>query len=201
MSVEPDLNTMIRLIGAGEGSAARQLLVTTPGLATARIERTDEFFVEECHAQIYAGDTALHAAAFAYDTGIAGRLLEAGADVHARNRRGGEPLHSATRGGPGSPRWSPTLQVAMIEYLIGAGADPNALATGGVTPLHRAVRNRCSAAVDALLRHGADRRLANDSGSTAFDLAHWTTGRGGSGSPEARAEQQRIVDRLADTSR
>jgi hypothetical protein len=117
---------MIRLIDAGDGSAAEQLLVATPGLATARVERTDEFFVEECHAQVYAGDTALH---------------------------------------------------------------------------DRAVRNRCSAAVDALLRHGADRRLANDSGSTAFDLAHWTTGRGGSGSPEARAEQQRIVDRLADTSR
>ena len=76
--------------------------------------------------------------------------------------------------------------------------NPNAAALGGVTPLHRAVRNRCSAAVDALLRLGADPRLANDNGSTAADLARWTTGRGGSGLAEARAQQQLILELLAD---
>src|SRR4051812_50166439 len=89
--------------------------------------------------------------------------------------------------------WNPARQRAVILYLIEAGADPNATASGGVTPLHRAVRNRCSAAVQALLRAGADRKAANDSGSTALTLAHWTTGRGGSGSPEAKAEQERII--------
>ena len=53
-----------------------------------------------------------------------------------------------------------------------------------MTPLHRAVRNRCTAAVDALLRFGADTYPPNDNGSTVFDLAQWTTGRSGSGSPE-----------------
>jgi len=85
----------------------------------------------------------------------------------------------------------------MILSLVAAGADPNARAADGVTPLHRAVRNRCSAAVDALLRSGADPRLENDSGSTASDLAHWTTGRGGTGSDAAKAEQQIIIDLLA----
>lgn len=80
------------------------------------------------------------------------------------------------------------------------GADPNALAAGGVTPLHRAVRNRCSGAVGALLQLGGDPRLANDRGSTAVDLARWTTGRGGSGSVAARAEQQRIVALLGASS-
>jgi len=65
-----------------------------------------------------------------------------------------------------------------------------------VAPLHRAVRNRCSAAVEALLSAGADPRLQNDSGSTASDLARWTTGRGGTGSSEAKAEQQIILDLL-----
>jgi len=89
----------------------------------------------------------------------------------------------------------------MVVYLIDAGADPDAVAAGGVTPLHRAVRNRCAAAVRALLDAGADPRRANNSGSTAIMLARWTTGRGGSGSPKAKAEQDKILsilDALAD---
>ena len=65
-----------------------------------------------------------------------------------------------------------------------------------MTPLHRAVRNRCSAAVEALLRAGADPRAANAHGSTPSDLARWTTGRGGVGSEAAKAEQQIIIDLL-----
>ena len=99
--------------------------------------------------------------------------------------------------GPGSIRWDPTRQRAVIVYLAQVGADPNAAASGGVTPLHRAVRNRCSVAVEALLQLGADPHLANDNGSTAFDLARWTTGRGGTGTIEARAEQQSILELLA----
>jgi ankyrin repeat protein len=87
----------------------------------------------------------------------------------------------------------------VILYLIKAGADPNAIAAGGVTPLHRAVRDRCSAAVEALLRGGADPRLQNDHGSTAFDLAHRTTGRGGTGTAMAKTEQRTIVE-LLETS-
>lgn len=79
------------------------------------------------------------------------------------------------------------------------GADPDAVATGGVTPLHRAVRNRCAAAVRALLDAGADPHRANNNGSTAIMLAQWTTGRSGSGSPEAKAEQEKILSILALT--
>ena len=86
-------------------------------------------------------------------------------------------------------------------YLVESGADPDAAAAGGVTPLHRAVRNRCSAAVETLLRVGADPDLPNGSGSTAIDLARLTTGRGGSGSAEARAEQRIILDLLTTGTR
>ena len=102
-------------------------------------------------------------------------------------------------GAPGSASWNPTRQQDVILYLIEAGADPNAAAAGGVTPLHRAVRNRCSGAVEALLRAGADPRRRNDRGSTASDLAHWTTGRGGTGSAAAKAEQ-RIIFELLEAS-
>ncbi len=105
-------------------------------------------------AQVYEGDTALHAAAFSYDTAMARELVARGANIRARNRRGAEPLHAATMGGPGAAHWNPTQQRAVILSLVEAGADPNAKAAGGVTPLHRAVRNRCSAAVEALLSAG-----------------------------------------------
>jgi hypothetical protein len=97
---------------------------------------------------------------------------------------------------PGSAGWNPAGQRDVIVYLIEAGADPNAAADGGVTPLHRAVRNRCSVAVEALLLAGADSRLQNDRGSTASDLARWTTGRGGTGSAAASAEQRIIIELL-----
>ena len=84
----------------------------------------------------------------------------------------------------------------MVEYLIEAGADPDAVALGGVTALHRAVRNRCSAAVAALLRAGANPRATNENGSTPADLAQRSTGRGGVGSEPAKAEQRIIVDLL-----
>jgi hypothetical protein len=87
-----------------------------------------------------------------------------------------------------------------LACLVEAGADPNAAAAGGVAPLHRAVRNRCSAAVEALLRAGADPRLPNDRGATASDLAHWTTGRGGTGSEVAKAEQRIIIELLGSTT-
>ncbi|WP_432892225.1 ankyrin repeat domain-containing protein [Kribbella sp. CA-245084] len=168
-------------------------LDATPSLVTARLARPDEFFIDQCHAQLYEGDTALHAAAFAYDVELAQDLIARGADISAPNRRSAQPLHAAANGVPGSTNWNPTAQRAIIEFLIEAGADPNATAAGGVTPLHRAVRNRCSAAVDQLLRAGANPRLPNDHGSTPSDLAHLTTGRGGTGSDEAKAEQQIII--------
>jgi len=58
------------------------------------------------------------------------------------------------------------------------------------------VRTRCSAAVRALLDGGADPRRPNRSGSTPMKLATRPTGRGGSGSSEAKAQQAAIVQLL-----
>ena len=46
----------------------------------------------------------------------------------------------------------------------------------------------------ALIDGGADTGRANKSGSTPVELATRTTGRGGSGSAEAKAQQAVIVD-------
>jgi hypothetical protein len=149
----------------------------------------ENFFVQIQH-YAYEGDTALHMAAAAHDKSLAAELIALGADVRARNRRGQEPLHYAADGGPSA---NAQAQAAVIAALIAAGADPKAVDKGGVSPLHRAIRNRRAAAVKALLDLGADPFAPNGSGSTPLTLATLTTGKSGSGSPRARAEQAEIL--------
>jgi len=178
---------MAKLLAASP-ELARQSLTTA-----ATRERATEFFFPEIEHYLYAGDTPLHAAAAGYRTDMARVLLKHGADVFAVNRRGAAPLHYAADGGPGLRNWNPQAQAEMVRLLIEAGANPNALDKSGVAPLHRAVRQRCPSAVEALLRNGAQVRLKNKSGSTPLHLAVQTTGRGGSGSAEAKANQQEII--------
>ena len=199
MAGTENLPSLLTAIAKRDHEAAIDLLDTTPALATAGLAQSDEFFLAARRAQVYEGDTALHAAAFTYDAEMARDVITRGADIRAHNRRGAEPLHAAMLGSPGSTTWIRYASTRSFSFSSEAGADPDATAAGGVTPLHRAVRNRCSAAVEALLSAGADPRLQNDNGSTAFDLAHWTTGRGGSGSAAAKAEQ-RIICELLETN-
>jgi ankyrin repeat protein len=55
--------------------------------------------------------------------------------------------------------------------LVELGADPNAADKNGTAPVHRAARNRCAAALKALLDLGADPHVTNRSESTALQLA------------------------------
>ena len=198
------LMMLIRAIAArDDGEALRRLaaapeLARQPVVAGAGRAVAADYFLDAITHYVYAGDTALHIAAAAYRRRIAKELVAQGADPRARNRRGAEPLHYAADGVPGSPAWDPDAQAAIIEYLIEAAADPDAEDASGVAPLHRAVRTRCTGAVRALLAGGVDVRRKNASGSTPLHLAVQTTGRGGSGSPGARIEQERIIRLLLD---
>jgi ankyrin repeat protein len=190
---------LMRDIVGGDIAAVIQSLAASPALASSSLRQgatrqsTRDFFFYEIAHYLYAGDTPLHAAAAAHRKAIVSELLSKGADVGARNRRGAQPLHYAADGMPGSVHLDPNAQRDTIITLLEAGADPNAVDKSGVTPLHRAIRNRCSLAARALIEGGADVRLPNGSGSTPIELAHWTTGRGGSGSWIAKAEQEKIV--------
>lgn len=188
---------LVRAIIDGDATEASRLLADSPELASERAD--GDVLVDMISHYIYGGDTALHIAAAAYQTAIVRKLIAAGADVRATNRRGAQPLHYAADGVPGAMTWNPRAQAATIAALIKAGADPNAVDNSGVMPLHRAVRTRCAAAVKALLDGGADPRATNKAGSTPLDLAMQNTGRGGSGSPEARKQQAEIIRLLEGT--
>lgn len=190
------------LIVAGDEAAVRALLdghaaSASAGAAIGATRHTAaSYWSAELGHYIYAGDTPMHVAAAGYRANIVRCLLEYGADVEAENRRGARPLHYAVDGQPGDARWNPRAQAQTVATLIELGANPNATNKDGVTALHRAIRNRCSAAVAALLAGGADANLPNKRGTSPLRLATLTTGRGGSGSTAAKAEQEKILAML-----
>jgi hypothetical protein len=190
----------VRVVVDGNVDLVSRRLADTPSLATlssdvgaARRGSAPFFFADIAH-YLYAGDTALHMASAAFRREVAELLVGHGADCRAKNRRGAEPLHYAAD----ANRWNPTAQAEMIEYLLSAGADPNAADSSGVAPLHRAVRTRSLAATRALLDGGAAPSQPNKAGSRHLHLAVQNTGRGGSGSPEAREQQAGIVRLLLE---
>jgi len=193
------LQEFLRLIASRRRVEVARELDSLPAFATTAIrvgasrQDAEHYFLTEIRHYVYAGDTALHIAAASYEVATAELLVERGANVRARNRRGAEPIHYASDGSPGEAHWDPDAQSAVIAYLIAQGADPNALDNSGVAALHRAVRTRSTGAVRALLENGADPRLANKSGSTPSGLATQTTGRSGSGSAAAKEEQLAII--------
>ena len=177
---------------------ALRLIGDSPALVHARCvvgaTRTgvESYFFEPIAHHMYAGDSALHMAAAGFRPDISQALIDKGADLSAKNRRGAEPLHYAAD----ANAWNPGAQAATIDCLIRAGADPNATDKSGVPPVHRAVRTRSAAAVAALLAGGAEPRSRNNSGSTPLHLAVQNTGRGDSGTPQAVEQQRQIIELL-----
>ena len=185
----------VRLVVSGSFDEVSRRVTGTPALATTSCEvgatrqSISNFFFADIGHYLYRGDTALHMASAAFRRPVAELLVAHGADCRATNRRRAEPLHYAAD----ANHWNPTAQAETIEYLTAVGANPNALDCAGVAPLHRAVRTRSLAAVRALVDAGADPRQPNSAGATPLHLAVQPTGRGGTGSEEARQQQLGIV--------
>ena len=91
------------------------------------------------------------------------------------------------------------LQPKIAALLISRGADCRARNRRGAEPLHYAADanhwnpDAQAETITFLISAGADPRLPNGRGSTPMQLAQRTTGRGGSGSPQAE-----IVKLLAE---
>lgn len=199
---DPLLLVLIRAIAELDLEKASALLHQDRSLASAALStgatrsNAESFYFQRIAHYAYAGDTALHLASAAYLPGMVTKLLTCGANVSAANRRGAQPIHYASDGGPTAGRSNEQDQAAVIHALVKHGADPNAVDKSGVAPIHRAVRCRCLGAVEALLDSGADPRLRNGSGSTPLHLAVLDTGRGGAGLPQSRDAQIRIIRML-----
>src|SRR5512136_2719984 len=110
---EGSLLAVVAAIVRNDETGAARLLHQSPALARQSIatgatrQRAADFFFDEIKHYLYAGDTLLHAAAAGYRNNIARILLQQGADVSARNRRGAEPLHYAADGSPTFRSWDP----------------------------------------------------------------------------------------------
>jgi hypothetical protein len=87
-------------------------------------------------------------------------LLQRGADVNAKCRKGRTALHYATAGN----------QPIIASILLDHGADVNAVSTKGRTPLHEAIRGYSSPMVTLLLDRGADVKMGNQHYNSAVDM-------------------------------
>jgi len=87
-------------------------------------------------------------------------LLEAGADVHARDRHGFTPLAVALE----------LRNMPNADWLLRAGADVNAVNYAGNSLLHQMAEQDNHVAVDWLRRHGANQRARNRDGLLFTDL-------------------------------
>ncbi len=147
----------------------------------------------DINAQSGSGQTALNMA----NPFVAETLLARGADPNIPDLQGTAPLHKAVRSGnlelarlllqKGA---DPNLKTAegngatplliaadlldsedIIALLLDSGADPNCRGNYDRTPLHYAAKKSNQAAIDLLLKGGADPGLADGSGCNfLFDL-------------------------------
>ena len=90
----------------------------------------------------------LHHAVWLKNTGIAGRLIAAGANVNARRQDGYTPMHLAAYHG----------HVELLELLANSGGQVNA-AGSGTTPLYWAAAREHKEAALYLISRGADAKL------------------------------------------
>jgi ankyrin repeat protein len=144
------------------------------------------------------GDTPLHVASLHGQVAVAQVLLEAGAEINARNSYGAftpadlwdvlgssnhkDPVSLLTVHGVDSQDmkngYTP-LHLAMfsvghkkmVELLVSKGADVNAKAASGATPLFFAVLRDQKDDAQILIEHGADVNIPDAYGDTILDCA------------------------------
>lgn len=91
-------------------------------------------------------------------------LIQRGAEVNSRNRRGETPIHLASLCGH-------PFASEVVRTLINFGADVNATDNDDDTPLHRTVRSFDEKVAKVLLENGANTEAVNNLGSTPLSYA------------------------------
>jgi len=111
--------------------------------------------------------TPLHHACYSGGGALVELLLSHGADVSARDKMGGTPLHIACAE---SYDQGPEDKREVVSHLITHGADVNAQDDNGTAPLHQACFHGEFHLAHFLLDHGADGTLPDSTGETALDI-------------------------------
>jgi ankyrin repeat protein len=193
--VDPKVMALVGAVRTGNRSEIEQLIAASPELISGKDA---------------GGSTALHHAAGYGPLDNLQLLIDKGADVNAKNRRGSTPLHWAihdeakvrlllAKGANVNARQAqgrtPLCLAAMlgngvptVRLLLSKGADPNLATVNGQTPLMTAARGKVEA-MQLLIEKGADVNAKDGAGETALMFA--------STSGNARAVQL-LIERGAD---
>ena len=143
--VDPNVAAAITTVRTKTHEAVEKLVAANPSIVTA----TDR-----------SGSTLLHHAAGFASIETIKLLLDAGADVNAKNGRGAQPLHWAIH------------NHAKARLLVSRGANVNAKQVDGRTPLFLAASlPTAQSTVRLLLEHGADPTLTTSNGETPLMVA------------------------------
>ena len=173
--VDPQLQSLIAAVRAGDQAAVSKILNAHPGLAPA---------------QDNGGSTLLHHAAGFASAGMMQLLLDKGADPNATNRRKSTPLHwaiddeakvrllfarHAAIDAKQADGRTPLYQAAsignashIVRLLLDRGADPNASTATGATPLMAAANRGDVEVIQLLLSKKAEVNARSGTGGTAL---------------------------------
>lgn len=143
--VDPKLAALITVVRSGSQSALEKIVAADPALVKSHDA---------------GGSTPLHHAAGFGTLDAITKLLDAGADVNAKNRRGSTPLHWAV------------YDESKVRLLLSRGASINAKQVEGRTPVFLAASFANSHTVlRVLLERGADANVATANGQTPLMAA------------------------------
>lgn len=141
-----------------------ELTAYSPDLAAIKAEI--ESGTEVNARSSFQGNTALHNAARHGNGELIRLLVDAGANVNARNEYENTPLHVATKWGwhpeSAKPESSTRNNAEVVEILIAAGSDVHAQDFAGDTPLHGAAMAKDPGVIQALIDGGADISAKSD---------------------------------------
>ncbi|XP_056124271.1 poly [ADP-ribose] polymerase tankyrase-1 isoform X1 [Rhinichthys klamathensis goyatoka] len=147
--------------GCGTSGAFRELFEACRNGDVSRVKKLVDSV--NVNAKDMAGrkSTPLHFAAGFGRKDVVEHLLQAGANVHARDDGGLIPLHNACSFG----------HAEVVSLLLCQGADSNSRDNWNYTPLHEAaIKGKIDVCI-VLLQHGADPNIRNTDGKSALDLA------------------------------
>lgn len=153
--------------------------------------------VDQLYRNVEGQSSALHIAAENFNTGIARKLLEAGADVNLRTSPGG---HSALHLGVSNEEFLKMLldfepdvnltdnrgntalnyylasegaELSIVQMLVLEGSDINKANKDGITPLHRAATQKIPDIARLLVKLGADVNSISERLGAPLHVACW----------------------------